>query len=138
MILKNKVGTKERIGVFLKRYSYIFAAVTVLVIMAIIIGVNVTNNEDIDKNIQNENFGKENIVECYRKNQKLLVVAAEVKCADDVGNVKAEKDCLHGKQDNRQKFGIDLDAEVGDDLGKHHIGANQDSTGNKQILQKHP
>ena len=56
MILKNKVSTKEKIGMFFKKYSYIFAAVALLLIMSIILAVSVTNTEDIDNNIQNENF----------------------------------------------------------------------------------
>ena len=56
MILKNNIGTKEKIGVFLKKYSYIIASVTILIIMSIIIAISVTNNEDIVNNVQNENF----------------------------------------------------------------------------------
>lgn len=56
MIQRNKITTKEKIAMFFKKYSYIFAAVTLLVIMSIILAVSVTNNEDIDKNIQNENM----------------------------------------------------------------------------------
>lgn len=55
MILKNESTTKEKIAMFFKKYSYIIAAVTLLIILSIILAVNVTNDADIDNNLQNSN-----------------------------------------------------------------------------------
>lgn len=55
MILRNEPTTKEKILGFLKKYSYVIIAITLLIILSITMAVTVSKTRVSDKNYDNDN-----------------------------------------------------------------------------------